>query len=81
MPGSHRQRLRGDDVLQVLDRSTCVELLQTVVIGRVAWVTASGDAIVVPVNFIVVMQRRQGIDSASRLTTQSRLCRSGGVSC
>ena len=34
---------------QVLDRSTCVELLQTVVIGRVAWVTASGDAIVVPV--------------------------------
>ena len=41
-------------MLQVLDRSTCVELLQTVVIGRVAWVAASGDAIVVPVNFIVV---------------------------
>jgi nitroimidazol reductase NimA-like FMN-containing flavoprotein (pyridoxamine 5'-phosphate oxidase superfamily) len=41
-------------VLQVLDPSTCVELLQTVVIGRVAWVAESGDAIVVPVNFIVV---------------------------
>lgn len=41
-------------MLEVLDRSTCVELLQTVVIGRVAWATESGDAVVLPVNFIVV---------------------------
>lgn len=40
--------------MEVLDRSTCVELLQTVVIGRVAWATESGDVAVVPVNFIVV---------------------------
>jgi uncharacterized protein len=40
--------------LEVLDRSTCLGLLQTVVIGRVAWVTDSGDAAVVPVNFVMV---------------------------
>ena len=40
--------------MEVLDRSTCVELLHTVVIGRLAWATESGDAVVVPVNFIVV---------------------------
>jgi hypothetical protein len=40
--------------VEVLDRSTCVELLHTFVIGRVAWATESGDAVVIPVNFIVV---------------------------
>ena len=81
-------------MLQVLDRSTCVELLQTVVIGRVAWVTASGDAIVVPVNFIVVddgvVFRTAEGDKLDAAEAGRRLCfeaddvepsRSGGVSC
>jgi Pyridoxamine 5'-phosphate oxidase len=41
-------------VLEVLDRSACVELLQSVAVGRVAWATESGDAVVVPVNFVAV---------------------------
>jgi uncharacterized protein len=41
-------------VLEVLDRPACVELLQSVAIGRVAWATESGDAVVVPVNFVEV---------------------------
>jgi nitroimidazol reductase NimA-like FMN-containing flavoprotein (pyridoxamine 5'-phosphate oxidase superfamily) len=41
-------------VLEVLDRSACIELLQSVAIGRVAWATESGDAVVVPVNFVAV---------------------------
>jgi uncharacterized protein len=40
--------------VEVLDRATCVELLRKVAIGRVAWATVSGDAVVVPVNFVVV---------------------------
>ena len=48
------RQLTRREVVEVLDRSTCVELLRTVVIGRVAWATEPGDAVVVPVNFIVV---------------------------
>jgi nitroimidazol reductase NimA-like FMN-containing flavoprotein (pyridoxamine 5'-phosphate oxidase superfamily) len=37
----------------VLDRSTCLELLATVEMGRVAWADGSGRVIVEPVNFTV----------------------------
>jgi nitroimidazol reductase NimA-like FMN-containing flavoprotein (pyridoxamine 5'-phosphate oxidase superfamily) len=42
-----------DDQMQVLDRRTCLELLQTVAIGRVAWAAENGHAVVLPVNFVV----------------------------
>jgi len=64
--------------LEVLDRSTCVELLQTVVIGRVAWATEAGDAVVVPVNFIVeddsiVFRTAEG-DKLAAVQEGRRLC-------
>lgn len=81
-------------MLEILDRSACVELLQSVAIGRVAWATESGDAVVVPVNFVAVddglssgplrepssPSHRKAAGSRSRLTTWNRPCRSGGVS-
>jgi nitroimidazol reductase NimA-like FMN-containing flavoprotein (pyridoxamine 5'-phosphate oxidase superfamily) len=43
----------GDEREQVLDRDTSLELLHSVYVGRVAWATDSGEAIVLPVNFVV----------------------------
>ena len=42
-----------DDRMEILDRETCLELLRTVPIGRVAWVADDGQVVVLPVNFIV----------------------------
>ncbi|MGI5270401.1 pyridoxamine 5'-phosphate oxidase family protein [Nonomuraea sp. CA-218870] len=39
--------------VQTLDRDTCLALLATVVIGRVAWMTADDDLRIVPVNFVL----------------------------
>lgn len=43
----------NDTRLEVLDRSTCLAVLRTVDVGRVAWCSASGHAVVLPVNFTV----------------------------
>ncbi|MEV0403140.1 pyridoxamine 5'-phosphate oxidase family protein [Actinoallomurus sp. NPDC050550] len=37
---------------QILDRDTCLGLLRSVVIGRVAWADDDGRVVVLPVNFI-----------------------------
>jgi uncharacterized protein len=37
---------------QALDRDTCLGLLRSVVIGRVAWADDDGRVVVLPVNFI-----------------------------
>ncbi|GAB3975514.1 pyridoxamine 5'-phosphate oxidase family protein [Actinoallomurus acanthiterrae] len=37
---------------QSLDRDTCLRLLRSVVIGRVAWADADGRVVVLPVNFL-----------------------------
>ncbi len=42
-----------DYQMEVLDLDTCLELLRTVVIGRVAWAAEDGHAVVLPVNFVV----------------------------
>ncbi len=39
--------------IEVLDRDTCLALLRTVAIGRVAWATPTGHAVVLPVNFVL----------------------------
>lgn len=36
---------------QVLDRDTCLSLLCSVEIGRIAWANDAGEAVVLPVNF------------------------------
>jgi nitroimidazol reductase NimA-like FMN-containing flavoprotein (pyridoxamine 5'-phosphate oxidase superfamily) len=36
-----------------LRRDTCFDLLRTVGVGRVAWATDAGEAVVLPVNFVV----------------------------
>jgi len=41
------------DQAQPLDRGACFELLRTVGIGRIAWATDDGRALVLPVNFVV----------------------------
>jgi hypothetical protein len=38
---------------QVLDRDTCLQLLTTVAIGRIAWATEDSRVMVVPVNFVL----------------------------
>lgn len=38
---------------ETLDRRTCLELLPTVAIGRVAWATSTGVVVVLPVNFVL----------------------------
>jgi len=43
----------GDEREQVLDRATSLALLRSVAVGRVAWATDSGEAVVLPVNFAV----------------------------
>jgi uncharacterized protein len=43
----------SDDYLEVLDRGTCLELIRTAVVGRVAWTEPGGRVDVLPVNFIV----------------------------
>ncbi len=64
--------------MEVLDRSGCVELLQTVAVGRVAWATDSGDAVVVPVNFVVeddsVVFRTAEGDKLAAVQEGRRLC-------
>lgn len=45
--------LHDDGTIEVLDRDTCLTLLDTVVIGRVAFAGDDGRVVVVPVNFIV----------------------------
>ena len=37
---------------QTLDRDTCLRLLRSVVLGRVAWADDDGHVVVLPVNFI-----------------------------
>lgn len=37
--------------LEVLDRSTCLELVGTVDVGRLAWAETNGDVQVLPLNF------------------------------
>ncbi|MFI7057579.1 pyridoxamine 5'-phosphate oxidase family protein [Streptosporangium canum] len=43
----------GGGQTEVLDRDTCMALLRTVKVGRVAWSTPSGEVVVLPVNFVV----------------------------
>lgn len=44
---------RDDSTIQSLDRDACLALLNTVVIGRVAWAGDDRRVVVVPVNFIL----------------------------
>lgn len=39
--------------LEVLDRSTCLDLLGTLDVGRCAWVAEDGRVVVLPVNFAI----------------------------
>lgn len=39
--------------VQYLDRNSCLELLQTAGIGRVAWAREDGHVVVIPVNFVM----------------------------
>jgi hypothetical protein len=39
--------------IEVLHRDTCLELLATANIGRVGWVTPTGHAMIVPVNYVL----------------------------
>jgi len=43
----------GGEREEVLDRNTSLALLHSVDVGRVAWATDSGEAVVLPVNFAV----------------------------
>ncbi|MDP9868263.1 MULTISPECIES: pyridoxamine 5'-phosphate oxidase family protein [Streptosporangium] len=43
----------GGGQVEVLDRGTCMALLRTVRVGRVAWSAPSGEVVVLPVNFVV----------------------------
>ena len=51
-PGD-RPMPRDDRTAQELDRGTCLTLLQSVVIGRVAWADEDRRIVVLPVNFII----------------------------
>ena len=42
-----------DDEAEPLDRGTCLSLLQSVVIGRVAWAGDDRRVVVLPINFII----------------------------
>ena len=39
--------------VETLDRQACLALLPTVAIGRVAWASANGIVVVLPVNFVL----------------------------
>ncbi|WP_433258110.1 pyridoxamine 5'-phosphate oxidase family protein [Streptosporangium sp. CA-135522] len=43
----------GGGQAEVLDRDTCMALLRTVGVGRIAWSAPSGEVVVLPVNFVV----------------------------
>ncbi|GAA4629352.1 pyridoxamine 5'-phosphate oxidase family protein [Actinoallomurus vinaceus] len=53
---------------QPLDRDTCLRLLRSVVIGRVAWADDDGRVVVLPVNFIT-----DGDDIAFRTSEGGKL--------
>ncbi|WP_063767848.1 pyridoxamine 5'-phosphate oxidase family protein [Streptosporangium roseum] len=38
---------------EILDRDTCMALLETAGIGRIAWSAPNGEVVVLPVNFVV----------------------------
>ena len=40
-----------DEGLEILDRATCLELLATAQVGRLAWATADGEVHIRPVNY------------------------------
>jgi nitroimidazol reductase NimA-like FMN-containing flavoprotein (pyridoxamine 5'-phosphate oxidase superfamily) len=43
----------GENAAQPLGRDTCLRLLRSVVVGRVAWADNDGRVTVLPVNFVV----------------------------
>ncbi|MCP2341405.1 pyridoxamine 5'-phosphate oxidase family protein [Actinomadura rupiterrae] len=45
--------MNGSGSPDILGRSACMRLLETVVVGRVAWATGDGRALVLPVNFFL----------------------------
>ncbi|WP_170026466.1 pyridoxamine 5'-phosphate oxidase family protein [Actinomadura oligospora] len=45
--------MTGPDSPDVLDRTACLRLLETVAVGRVAWAGDGGRTVVLPVNFVL----------------------------
>ncbi|MFC4907026.1 pyridoxamine 5'-phosphate oxidase family protein [Actinomadura gamaensis] len=45
--------MTGPGTPDVLDRAACLRLLETVVVGRVAWTGGDGRPVVLPVNFFL----------------------------
>mgnify|MGYP003911289881 CR=1 FL=1 len=46
--------IANDEGFEILDRATCLELLSTHQVGRLAWATVDGQVHVRPVNYTLV---------------------------
>ncbi|GAA2128488.1 hypothetical protein GCM10009727_19150 [Actinomadura napierensis] len=51
--GEHENRGTMSTELQTLDEATCLSLLRSVPVGRVAWCAEDGTASILPVNFVM----------------------------
>ena len=73
--------IAADEGFEILDRATCLELLATAQVGRLAWATVDGQVHIRPVNYIlagadIIVRTGDGIDPHSGPRQAARHLRS-----